>query len=179
MAATSDDDALLGAFEQATAEDIESPDVIAARLMELPEHAHLKDHEQRFLILMRAEQDYAAGVFNLGRVHKPEVQGKLRPLFEQLLVQCYGFMPDWIITIDRQWWREATPVQREALVFHELCHVKQAIDRFGELRFNTQTGEPIFELRAHDLEEFRSVVERYGRWKDDITAFEEALKRHG
>lgn len=177
MAADDDDDALLGVFEDPPADD--HPATIAARVMRHAEHSHLAEYEIRFLWLMRATEHIQAGRRVIGMVHEPQVQGRLKDLFLQMLVKAYGFMPDFIVTLDQEWWRSATPLQREALVWHELAHVKHAVDKNGELRFNRDTGEPIMALVAHDLEEFNSTVERYGAWKDDIREFIAAAERHG
>jgi hypothetical protein len=49
-----------------------------------------------------------------------------------------------------------------AVVEHELYHCAQKEDRFGAPAFDTKTGEPIFAMRGHDVEEFVGVVRRYG-----------------
>lgn len=168
------DEALLSVFT-VPANDAH-PSTIADRLMRLPELAHLAEHEVSFLWLLRNTEQVQGGRRVIGMVHEPQVQGRLRDLFTQMLVQTYGFMPDFVITLDADFWADATPLQREALVHHELSHVKQANDKFGDPRVNKQTGEPVFELVAHDLEEFNATVKRYGAWKGDVAAFLDAAK---
>lgn len=173
MTADGDDDELLGAFE-VPAEDAH-PATIAARLMLDDEHVHLADNDITFLWLMRTSPEMQGGRSVLARVQEPLVQGKLRDLFFQMLVATYGVMPDFIVTVDRDWWRDAAPIAREALVWHELCHVKQVRDKFGELKFD-RDGKPVIGLIAHDIEEFRSTVARYGAWKNDIAEFIAAVR---
>ena len=38
----------------------------------------------------------------------------------------------------------------------------QALDEFGFPKFSSETGRPVFALKAHDVEEFEGVVSRYG-----------------
>lgn len=174
-----DEDAIAEEFwEPGELKGIPHPAEIAARVVKLDEHKHLAENEVRFLWLMRASPATMGGREVIGMVHEVDVKGRLRDLFFQLLVKQYGFMPDFIVTMSAEWWREATPLQREALVHHELAHVRQALDKNGEPRVNKQTGEPILALVAHDLEEFQSTVERYGDWKGEFAPFVEALKRH-
>lgn len=151
------------------------PANIAARLIKDATHSHLEDAQ--ILWLMRAGPVLEAGRQVIGRVQLPQVQGKLRDLFTHLLVKTYGFLPEFIVTIDAQWWQEATALQREALVWHELSHVRQAVDKNGEPRFDKETGAPVLAIIGHDIEEFRSTVERYGEWAPHITEFREALER--
>jgi DNA-binding Lrp family transcriptional regulator len=153
------------------------PATVAHRVMKLDEHKHLVENEIRFLFLLRYTPDKQGGREVIGRVSEPQVQGRMRELFEHLIVKAYGFLPDYIVTISADFWREATDLQREALMHHELSHVQQALDRDGEPRFNTQTGEPIYCLVAHDIEEFNKTVERYGLWKDDVRQFAETCAR--
>jgi hypothetical protein len=117
---------------------------------------------------MRAAPKFKGGMVVLGMVHEPRVQGQLRDLFEQMLVHTFGFMPRFIITLSAEFWRDATPVQREALVWHELSHIRQAVDKNGEPRFDKETGEPVLALVEHDVAEFISTVERYGAWNEGL-----------
>jgi hypothetical protein len=56
-------------------------------------------------------------------------------------------------------------LQREALVFHELCHIDYDAekDKFG--------------TRDHDVEEFGRVVSKYGLWRDDTKMFVDAAMK--
>lgn len=169
------DDEFLGAFE--TPPEDAHPAAIARALMQLPELKHLDEHDVEFLWLMRHTEHIVAGRRIIGMVHEPLVQGRLRDLFSQMLVENYGTMPDYIVTLDSAFWRDATPVQRQALVHHELMHVQQAVDADGEPRINRQTGEPIFVIMGHDIEEFNLTVERFGLWKPDVERFAETIRK--
>lgn len=108
----------------------------------------------------------------------PSAQGDLRPLFEQLLEDTLGYYPHFLIILAGEWWADASPTEREILVFHEALHAGHAKDKHGAPRFNRTTGEPIPCIRPHDVEEFTAVVERYGPWKSDVAEFAAALARH-
>ena len=74
----------------------------------------------------------------------------------------FGAIPDFLITLDATYCAGAEPAAFCALVEHELYHCGQAVDAWGLPRFNKTTGLPAFCIRAHDVEEFVGVVERYG-----------------
>lgn len=81
---------------------------------------------------------------------------------EQQLRGWFGEIPDFLVTLDAWHCHNATDAEFLALVEHELYHCGQAMDEFGEPRFNQDTGAPIFTIRGHDVEEFVGVVRRYG-----------------
>lgn len=75
---------------------------------------------------------------------------------------------DFIILFGRREWADLDDAQRRALVDHELCHcVRVKYD---------DDGDPVWGLRAHDVEEFREVIERHGLWKSDLKEFAPALQ---
>jgi len=82
----------------------------------------------------------------------------------------FGTTPDFIITISAEAAREMDDVSFCALIEHELLHAGQALDEYGSPRFR-RDGSPVYGLKPHDLEEFVSVVERYGAASPDIAAF--------
>lgn len=68
-----------------------------------------------------------------------------------------------VIEISEPSWTVLDAKQREALVDHELCHCTTIYDE------DTDTVK--LAIRAHDLEEFRVIVERHGLWQPDLEAF--------
>lgn len=52
--------------------------------------------------------------------------------------------------------------QREALVFHELCHFAVDVD---------DEGNAVLWIRPHDVEAFAAEVQQYGPWKMDLYQF--------
>lgn len=146
------------------------PADIAERVMRMPEHLHLAENEIDIGWLMRGAPKVKAGRLVLGSVHEPTCQGEFRDLFAWMLQNLLGRLPRYLIILDDAYWREATPAQREILVFHELSHIRQRLDAYGAPKF-TRDGLPVYGLQGHDVEEFTQVVARYGTWNDELRAF--------
>lgn len=149
------------------------PCVLFEGLIELEEHKHFADEEIAVDFLFRVEEKIKGGRRVLGSAMLPTVQGNLKDLFEQLLAQLFGRMPDFLIVLDREFWMQADATTRAALLEHEMMHIKQERDKYGEPKFDMD-GNPKFGLVAHDLEEFNYIVRKYGAWKPDIADFLEA-----
>jgi hypothetical protein len=148
------------------------PADIAARLMLLPEHAPLLEHEVAFGWLMRNTPKIKGGKVELGSVHavKTMAQGGFKDLFTMMLGRLLGTVPDYVIVINAEWWAAASAREKDALIFHELSHVKQAVDDFGALRFD-KDGFPVWALVGHDVEAFNAEVARFGAWHEGIASF--------
>jgi hypothetical protein len=67
--------------------------------------------------------------------------------------------PFFVVEIAADIWGILTPSQREALVDHELCHCTTGIN---------EQGEVVLKTRAHDVEEFKAIVERHGLWQPEL-----------
>lgn len=152
------------------------PATIVARLIEDEEHKHIKECEIKIDYLMARSAKRKGGKQIIGAVHLPTVQGRLKDLFEQLLSGFFGEMPQFLMIIDEAWWNEADETSREALVWHELSHIKQETDAFGDLRFD-QDGNPKFGLVEHDVSAFHSEVARYGAWEPELQRFVQSIKQ--
>lgn len=86
---------------------------------------------------------------------------------------------DFVILIHRPFWyrEEVNDHQRRALLDHELSHAAVSYDeRSGEPVYD-ERGRKVYRTRKHDLEEFTSIVDRYGCYKSDIQSFYAALRR--
>jgi hypothetical protein len=179
MSESGEGDLVGEAFSQ-PAEGEHEPREIAARLVaDLSEFDHLRHGEASILFLMRAEKKIKAQRMILGELALPRFQGGLAPLASWLLARlCGGEAPDFIMTLDAEWWTQADGRAREALVFHELLHAAHAVDKEGEPKF-TEEGLPIWDIRGHDIEEFNEVVRRYGAWAPDVVAFLKAAEEGG
>lgn len=162
------------------AEDDGSPWPIYERLRrDAPEFEEIRDFEPTVAFLFRHESKVKNGKLILGMCSMPGVQGDLSPLFDWLLERVLGYAPIYLIWFDSQWWETATPLQREALTFHELSHIAIKKDQYGVQRFNQQTGDPVWGIIGHSLEEFDAVVRRYGAWTCDIERFVAAAREGG
>ena len=160
-------------------EDAADPRPIVAMLIEeCEDFADLQKGRAKILTVFRCFEKVKAGRHILGTMGLPRFGGAMNEFALWLLTLANdGEVPDFIMTIDALWWAEATPIEREALVHHELSHCEHATDKEGELKF-TDEGLPVWGIRGHDLEEFNATVRRYGAWKGDISAFDQALASH-
>lgn len=149
------------------------PAIIAERVMRMPEHQHLIDNDIEIDWLMRTGEKIKGGRQVLGSVHEPACQGEFKDLFQWMLERLLGRLPRFLVILDDEYWKAATPKAREILVFHELAHVRQKVDRYGAPRFD-KDGLPVYGLHGHDVEEFTSVVARYGAYNDELTRFIDA-----
>lgn len=126
-----------------------------------PGHAHLahahvgalwtncSNTRQMRRILAQAEMPFLrGGAWQKGRV-------------EQQMREWFGDVPDFVLTFDAEHAAECSDIEFCALVDHELCHCAQALDEYGCPKF-TKEGVPKFAIRGHDVEEFVSVVRRFG-----------------
>lgn len=158
-----------------TADDL--PATYAAKLLKLPEFEHLRDGEAYIEWLFRLEPERRGGRDVLGTVHMPQVQGQLKDVFLWMLTELFGRLPDFLVVLDLEYWEACDARLREILVYHELCHAIQKVDREGSPRFDEE-GRPVWGLRGHDVEEFSAVVRRYGAWNPDIKEFLAAVSEH-
>ncbi len=81
---------------------------------------------------------------------------------ELQLINWFGDIPKYIITLDARICQVMSDVDFCALVEHELYHIGHKKNKdSGEFEY-TSVGEPRLFLRGHDVEEFHGVVQRYG-----------------
>jgi hypothetical protein len=139
-----------------------------------PDHAHLEFADIAFL--------WAAGGFvKAGRT----VRGQCEEVTfrcgawqkgrqEQQMVHWFGHVPDYLITLDAKYVQLCSDAEFCALVEHELYHIGQESDAFGQPAFK-KDGQPKLAMRGHDVEEFTGVVRRYGP-SEDVAKMVEAAK---
>ncbi|MDN6874098.1 MULTISPECIES: putative metallopeptidase [Pseudomonas] len=125
------------------------------------DHAHLQDAPIAFL--WAASGFEKQGRLVLGQCEEvtfrcgPWQKGRQ----EQQMLQWFGYLPTYLITLAADYCAECSDAEFCALVEHELYHIAQALDKYGEPKF-TEEGLPKLKLRGHDVEEFVGVVRRYG-----------------
>lgn len=154
------------------------PEDIYERLVEdCPEFMHLKEGQPVVKWLYKMVPTVRQGRDVLGTVYVPSVQGQLKPMFEWMMEEKWGFIPDFLVVLDLEYWLSADELDREILVFHETCHMRQKEDQYGMPAYDKTTGEPKWDLAGHDVEEFVKVVARYGAWSAEIQALVAASKR--
>lgn len=81
---------------------------------------------------------------------------------EQQMRDWYGFVPQYLITVDASFCEQATDHDFCALIEHELYHIGVERDEDGEAIYSEMTGLPKHYLADHDVEEFYGVVRRWG-----------------
>ncbi len=127
--------------------------------------------ECRIAYLFTDEEIKMQGREKAGYVQAPTAQGKNREIYEWTLKEVFGFVdegydaqvpPDFIMVISEEAWREYSPVRKVMLIFHELCHIVQRIDRNECPMYNEEDGRPIYACYGHDREEFDIVAQLFG-----------------
>lgn len=111
----------------------------------------------------------------------PRVQGPWRGIFEAALADlCHPVVgsagPEFVILISAHYWSASSKPDRERLIFHELCHLRQTTDSFGVPRLHDD-GRPQLQVVPHDVESFEEEVRRYGPDASE-TRFEAAIHAH-
>jgi hypothetical protein len=142
-----------------------------------PEHEHLESATIGFA--WAAEENIKGNrrVLGLTELMPPMAMGKWqRGRAIQIMRDWFGDVPDFLITIDvvAASFDDASFC---ALVEHELYHCAQAKDAMGYPKFSRDTGEPVWGVRGHDVEEFVGVVARYGTEATSTTELVKAGSR--
>jgi len=122
--------------------------LMARRIIKEREHKHAD--AAAIAYLFRAKHAETNGKIKLGACKKQSPTEKL----------LHGW--DYIIEIAWDMWAFFTERQREALLFHELCHV----ERFDD----------VWKIRSHNVEEFTPVIQVYGLWKPDLESFAAVIR---
>jgi putative metallopeptidase len=67
-------------------------------------------------------------------------------------------------------WDELTDIQKEALIYHELCHAR--------IIYDAEKGEVKIGSIDHDISEFRDVIRVYGCWDESVQQIADALEEN-
>lgn len=130
-----------------------------------PDHAHLLDASIAYLWASSSFEKRGRIVIGQCEEVVFRCSGWQRQRQEQQIMDWFGAIPNFIITISAEYAAEASDAEFCALIEHELYHIAHDVDVFGAPRF-TQGGMPKLKLRGHDVEEFIGVVRRYGAAHD-------------
>lgn len=142
-----------------------------------------EDHEQLFSFVRQARIAFVLQQPALMLRGQPaaayigpcKVQGSNRLLFEFLVSRFAQLQPpyplDFLVFFDaaewtRRGWNEELgasgfPIDREALVYHELCHLRQLVTSDDTPRTHDD-GREMLAVARHDEELFHKELERYG-----------------
>lgn len=85
-------------------------------------------------------------------------------------------LPDFILTFDSVIAAATPNIEWCARVDHELYHCGQLTDEEGEPRYGFG-GAPLFAIKAHDVEAWVGVAERFGPVERNVRRLVEACKR--
>lgn len=135
-------------------------------------HAHLRDATVGYLFRDDEVRDHESKVV-AGSAHLVSqlIAGAGAKYFGRFakwaLQKELGYLPDFLILIDSNLWSGYSDREKHHLINHELTHCIQKTDDEGEPRFNRTTGEPVWGIRPHDLEEFCDVVAEGGLVTED------------
>ena len=129
------------------------------------DHAHLLDADIRIM--------WASSSFNkqgrtvLGQAEQVAFRagGWQKARMEQQMRDWFGEVPAFMITLAADYCIQCSDTDFCALIEHELYHIAQDTNQYGEPAF-TKEGGPKLKLRGHDVEEFVGVVRRYGASPD-------------
>jgi hypothetical protein len=130
-----------------------------------PHHEHLEEHDG--VCFLWAEDSFLKqGRIILGQCELVSfrVSGWQKFRQEAQMIEWFGFVPKALITLSAEYCRACTDDEFCALVEHELCHLEHKETHMGPC-FD-QEGRPALKMRGHDVEEFYTVVERYGAGRD-------------
>ncbi len=147
--------------------------------LENEEHKHLRD--ARIVVLLTNVPNKKKGRVIIGQAEKPSTNGDAWSVGRRMqqIRDWFGTFPDFIITLYTPYVYQAETLEFCGLVEHELYHCAQALDDFGSPRFSKDTGDPIFVIKGHDVEEFIGVVERYGAYSPELRRMVDAATQPG
>lgn len=126
-----------------------------------PDHTHLRLAHLGFLWTNVGNAKNGRCIIGTAQEGQPNGQAWSKGQKEQQITEWFGIVPDFIITLSATWAAGADMMSICALIEHELYHCGQKLDAFGFPEFY-KDGLPKYAMRAHDVEEFVGVVDRYG-----------------
>jgi hypothetical protein len=126
-----------------------------------PDHAHLIDAPLRFLWASACFEKQGRTVVGQAEALMFRAGGWQKARQEQQMIDWFGEVPGFVITLAGDYCAQCTEAEFCALVEHELYHIGHKLDKYGAPAFGDD-GMPKLEMRGHDVEEFVGVVRRYG-----------------
>lgn len=140
------------------------------------DHRHLEDAKIGFLWTNVPNGNKGRRILGTAQPGKPAGSGWGAARSEYQIRQWFGDVPDFLIILDANYSAACSDAEFLALVDHELSHCAQATDVFGMPKFK-KNGEPAFTMKGHDIEEFVSIVRRYGANATHVSAMVEAANK--
>jgi hypothetical protein len=125
------------------------------------DHAHLIDADIAVMWASASFEKQGRRVLGQAEQVAFRTGGWQKARMEQQMFEWFGGVPTFIITLAADYCSSCSDTEFCALIEHELYHLAQATDKYGQPAF-TQDGAPKLKLQGHDVEEFVGVVRRYG-----------------
>lgn len=126
-----------------------------------PDHRHLLDADLAFLWAPAAFEKAGRSVLGQAEQVMFRAGGWQKARQEQQMVEWFGRVPAFLITLAADYCATCSDADFCALVEHELYHIGHARDPYGAPAFD-KLGRPKLRIVGHDVEEFVGVVARYG-----------------
>ena len=145
-----------------------------------PDHKHLMRFRFPDIAVMWANGGFKKqGKLVVGQAEKIMINasGWKKERQEMQFNDWFGYVPDYLITLDAQHCSEFSDIDFCALVEHELYHIAHKRDQYGCPAYDKETGKPKLEIKGHDVEEFTGVVRRYGASEEVLKMLEAAKQR--
>lgn len=133
------------------------------------DHFHLGAFRYPEIAVMWAQCGFKKqGRFVVGQAEKIMINagGWKKERQEEQYLQWFNEVPEYLITIDATYAKQANDIDFCALIEHELYHIAHKKDKYGVPSYNRETGKPNLAIQGHDVEEFTGVVRRYGASHD-------------
>lgn len=125
------------------------------------EHFHLNQARIGFVWTTTANARAGNRIVGQCELMPPMAMGRWQKArAEQQIEEWFGYVPDFLITLDASYAVQCDDIAFMSLVEHELYHAGQEQGPFGP-KFR-KSGLPAFAIRGHDLQEFVSIARRYG-----------------
>ena len=129
------------------------------------DHAHLLDADIRVMWASSSFEKQGRTVLGQAEQVAFRAGGWQKARMEQQMRDWFGEVPAFMITLAADYCIQCSDTDFCALIEHELYHIAQDTNQYGEPAF-TKEGGPKLKLRGHDVEEFVGVVRRYGASPD-------------
>ena len=128
------------------------------------------DHHENLKVLSIAYEFRDEASISNGKV----IAGKCIRVDDRNLT-LHGY--DVIIELAKDVWDQATDKYKTAIMDHELSHIGIRFEEDGEPSRDPSSNRIKVFLKHHDIEEFASVLERYGDYHADLREFLKAFER--
>ncbi|WP_375188445.1 putative metallopeptidase [Sphingobium yanoikuyae] len=145
--------------------------------LENPDHVHLQSADIGYLWTNVENARSGRRIIGQARLLPPAGEKWSAGMASAHILAMFERMPDFLIILDAMKAAEMEDWEVCALIEHELYHCAQKKDEFGEPMFHKETGQPLWAMRGHDVEEFVGVVRRYGVTSPELAAMVQAVNR--